>query len=333
MAENLFISNFKQVLMTANYKNILPLRTFNGRLVAAVLFILLVVAADYFIGKVMKHFYQAQSSGYDYGTRYSIEETKADILIFGASRAQQQYNPQFIEDSLQMTCYNVGRDGMPFFYHYAVLQGVLKRYTPKIILLDCEYSVLKKSESSYERLSPLLPFYKDHPELRSVIELRGPFEKYKLLSNIYPYNSLMFKIAAGNRASGKKKNETIKGYMPLTHSLDEPIKTIDYTNAYELDTLKVNMLQAFIDDCKKRNIQLFIICSPYYINSIGTDYSIQVVKEKAAANNVDFLDYSKEKAFLSNSKLFDDTVHVNFTGSKLFSSMIARDIKTKIIHK
>lgn len=316
--------------MAGNLSSTSNSKIFNTRLAAIVFFIALVVAADYCTGGIIKHFYQSQSSGYDYGTRYSIEETKADVLIFGASRAQQQYNPEFIEDSLQMSCYNVGRDGMPFFYHYAVLQGVLKRYTPKVILLDCEYAVLKKSESSYDRLSCLLPFYRDHPEIRPIIELRGPFEKYKLMSQIYPYNSLLFKIASGNRPSGKKDNETIKGYIPLTHSLDEPIKTIDYRDPYELDTLKVNMLQAFIDDCKKRNIQLFIVCSPYYINSIGTDYSIQVVKEKAAANKVDFLDYSQEKIFQTNSKLFDDTVHVNFTGSKIFSSMIAGEIKKKI---
>ena len=316
--------------MSDNNKGIFKRKNYANSLVVAILFFALVILADYSIGKVLNYFYFRQTSGWDYGTKYSIEDTKADVLIFGASRAQQQYNPEFIEDSLHLTCYNVGRDGMPFFYHYAVLQGVLKRYSPKIILLDCEYGVLKKSESSYERISCLLPFYKGHPEMRSIIELRSPFEKYKLLSQIYPYNSLMFKIAAGNLASGKKKNETIKGYMPLTRSLDEPIKTIDYTKSYELDTLKINMLQSFIDDCKKRDIKLFILCSPYYINPVGTDYSIKIVKEKAAANNIDFLDYSTEKIFLSNSKLFDDTVHVNTTGSKIFSSMLAVDLKKKI---
>ena len=316
--------------MAANNKKILKRKNYRNSLGATILFFALLIAADYFTGKVLHHLFFRQTSGWDYETKYSIEDTKADVLIFGASRAQQQYNPEYIEDSLQLTCYNVGRDGMPFFYHYAVLQAVLKRYSPKIILLDCEYGVLKKTESSYERISCLLPYYKSHPEMRSIIELRGPFEKYKLFSQIYPYNSLMFKIASGNLPSSKKKNETIKGYIPLTRSLNEPIKTIDYTETYELDTVKINMLQSFIDDCKKRNIKLFILCSPYYINPVGTDYSIKVIKEKAAANNIDFIDYSTEKIFLNNSKLFDDTVHVNTTGSKIFSSMLAAELKKKI---
>jgi hypothetical protein len=302
-------------------------------LVTVVLFLALLITADFITGSILKYLYFRQSSGWDYGTKYSIEDTRSDVLIFGASRAQQQYIPDFIEDSLGLSCYNIGRDGMPLFYHYAVLQGVLKRYTPKVILLDCEYGVLKKSESSYERLSCLLPFYKTHPEMRSIIELRSPFEKYKLQSHTYPYNSLIFKVLAGNLPSGKKKNATNKGYIQLNNSLNEPIKTIDYTEKYELDSLKVSMLQSFIDDCKKRDIKLFLLCSPYYINPIGTDYSMTVIQESALTNKIDWMDYSKKELFTSNSKLFDDTVHVNFTGAKIFSAMLAGDLKQKLHSK
>ena len=311
--------------------SILRKRDYRYYLIRVISFLVLVIVADKITGSILNYLYRGQKSGWDYETKYSIENAKADVLIFGASRAQQQYIPLSIEDSLHMTCYNVGRDGTPFFYHYAVLQGVLKRYTPKIIILDCEYGVLKNSSSSYDRLSCLLPLYKDHPEIRPVVELRSPFEKYKLLSRTYPYNSLIFKIAAGNLESSKAKNETIKGYLKLTRSLNEPIKTIDYTfDKYELDSLKVKMLQSFIDDCKQRNIKLFLICSPYYINSIGTDHSLEIVKEKAKENYLDYLDYSKDQYFERSPQLFDDTVHVNFTGAKIFSAIVAGDIKKKI---
>ena len=319
--------------MTNNNQTGLKKKGYPYYLLNIVLFIALIIAADFIAGRVLKYFYFHQASGWDYETKYSVEDTKADVLIFGASRAQQQYIPTFIEDSLHLSCYNVGRDGMPFFYHYAVLQAVLKRYTPKMILLDCEYGTLKKTESSYERLSCLLPFYKNHPEMRSVIELRSPFEKYKLLSQTYPYNSLIFKILSGNLESGKKKNVTIKGYLALTRSLDEPMRPVNFTEKYELDTVKVNMLRSFINDCKERNIPLYLVVSPYYINPIGNDYSDTITRQIASSNKVDFLDYSKREIFTSNSKLFDDTVHVNTTGAKIFSAMLAGDLKQKLITK
>lgn len=302
-------------------------------LLQVVLFILLAAATDFVAGSILKYFYNRQSSGWEYGTRYSLEETKADVLIFGASRAQQQYIPTYIEDSLHLTCYNVGRDGTPFFYHYAVLQAVLKRYTPKMIILDCEYAALKKTITSYERLSPLLPLYNDHPEIRPVIELRSPFEKYKFISHIYPYNSMIFKIAVGNLPSNKTKQEDIKGYVPMKGSLNEPLKTIDHTGKYELDSIKVNMLRLFIEECQQRNIALYFVCPPYYLNTIGTDYSFALTKEIAAEKKVEFIDYSKDSIFLKSPQFFDDTVHVNFTGAKIFSAKFAGDLKKRVNSK
>lgn len=299
-------------------------------LLQVVLFIALVAAADLIVGKILKHFYNRQSSGWEYSTRYSAEETKADVLIFGASRAQQQYNPTYFEDTLHLSCYNVGRDGTSFFYHYAMLQGVLKRYTPKVIILDCEYAALKKSALSYERLSILLPLYKDHPEMQPIISMRSPFEKYKFISSIYPYNSMLFKIAVANLESNKKEKEDIKGYVPLHNSLKEPIKTFDYTEKYELDSIKVRMLRSFIDECSSRNIKLYFVCAPYYMKTTGTDYSLALTQQIAEEKNIPFIDYSKDTTYFNAPHLFDDTVHLNMAGSKIFSEDLAAKIRKDI---
>lgn len=307
-------------------------KTFNKKhwssyLLQAAVFLVMVFVADLLVGSILKYFYKRQSSGWEYATRYSMEETKADVLVFGASRAQQQYIPTYIEDSLHLTCYNVGRDGTPFFYHYAMLQAVLKRYTPKMIILDCEYAALKKSSTSYERLSPLLPLYEDHPEIQPIVQLRSPFEKYKFISHIYPYNSMMFKIAIANLESNKKDKEDIKGYIPMTGSLHEPLKTIDISVAYQLDPIKIDMFRKFVDECLQRKIELYIVCPPYYMNTVGTDTSFALCRTIAAEKNIRFIDYSKDSLFLKSPQLFDDTVHVNFNGAKIFSQKIAGDLK------
>jgi hypothetical protein len=302
-------------------------KSFSHPLLQAVVFIALVWCTDFIAGKLLRHFYRRQSSGWEYATRYSAEETKADLLIFGASRAQQQYIPTSFEDTLHLTGYNVGRDGTSFFYHYAMLQAVLKRYTPKVILLDCEYGAMKNAAASYDRLSVLLPLYKDHPEMQSTIDLRSPFEKYKFTSNIYPYNSMLFKIAVANLSSNKEEKEDIKGYMPLHKSLNEPIKTFDYTKNYELDTVKVNMLKSFIDECKSRSIKLYLVCTPYYMKINGYDHSLAVTQQIAAEKHIPFIDYSKDSFYFNRPQLFDDTVHLNMTGAKIFCSDLASKLK------
>ena len=173
-------------------------------LVKLFLFLIIVFLLDFATGSILKYLYYKQDSGLLYRTTYAIDSTKADVLIFGASRANHHYYPGAFEKRLHMSCYNAGRDGNDIFYHYAILQGVLKRYTPKIAILDFAREEFFKNQESYDRLSSLLPYYDRHPEMRSIIQLKSPYEKYKLLSKIYPYNSLIFTIAVGNTGFNKK---------------------------------------------------------------------------------------------------------------------------------
>ena len=143
-----------------------------------VLFITLVFF-DFIIGSLLNIFYFKQESGLQYRTTYSIEKTTADLLIFGSSTANHNYHPGIFQNRLNMSYYNVGRDGKSIFYHYAVLEAVLKRYTPKMIIYDFDEHEFSKDQESYDRLSSFLPYYKKHPEIRSIVDLKSPYEKYK----------------------------------------------------------------------------------------------------------------------------------------------------------
>jgi hypothetical protein len=102
------------------------------RFIARVLFVFIIVMImDFGIGRVLKAFYFKQTSGIDYRTTYSIDKTRADVLIFGSSTAIHDYIPGTIEKRLNLSTYNVGRDGISILYDYAVLKTILKRYTPK----------------------------------------------------------------------------------------------------------------------------------------------------------------------------------------------------------
>ena len=310
--------------MAIVFKNITATKGYQYLIFKIAVFMLLVFFADFLFGGIFHYYYIKQSSGWEYRTRYSIEETRAEVLIFGASRAQQQYNPDYFEKKLGLTSYNVGRDGEPVFYYFSLLNGILKRYTPKIIILDVENNVFKESQDSYDRLSILLPYYSTHPEMRAVIELKSPLEKLKLQSRLYPFNSMLFKIAIGNTEYNKRRFEDIKGYVPLNRALDEGIRIVDFSKiSYPIDTNKVNCYRSFIKDCIEANVKLYLVCSPYFSRTIGEDTSMAIAKKVAAENKIDFLDYSKDKIFLSNSKLFDDTIHVNSTGSAIFSNRLA----------
>ncbi len=289
-------------------------------------FFAVVFLLDFVIGNLLKKFYFRQESGYDFLTTHSLENAKADIVIFGSSRAVNLFNPNIFKKETGMTCYNAGRVGEPIFYHYAVLKSSLKRYKPKMILLSFDAGNFSIKQDAYDKLAVLLPYYNTHPELHSIVELKGPHEKVKLGSNIYPYNSLLLSMITGNSAYGKKKYSSPDGFFPLKKTFAGPLQTFDYSTEKELDSIKINTYRSFIKECINSNIQLVIVCPPYMINSIGTDASIIEGKKVAQEYNINFLDYTKDTFFTKRMALFADFRHLNEKGVELFTKKVIADI-------
>ena len=286
----------------------------------------IVIILDFMIGGILNIFYFKQKSGIQYRTTYSIEKTTADLLIFGSSTANHNYQPEVFKSRINLSYYNTGRDGTPIFYHYAVLKAVLKRYAPKMIIYDFDVHEFKKDQGSYDRLSFLLPYYQTHPEIRSIVDLKSPYEKYKLLSKIYPFNSSIFTIILGNTKFNSKKREDINGYVPLTNVWNESIKDSKTFLNYELDSNEIKIYESFIKDCINLKIKLYIICPPLFIKPDYVSSSIVLGKEIANKYNVRFLDFSKDSAILNNPKLFADISHLNDDGAKVFSNKVIDSI-------
>ena len=151
-------------------------------LIKAGLFFLLFFILDFTTGSLLRFFYYRQEVGNDYQATLAIDSTKADIVIFGSSRAANLFDTEIFAKRLNMSCFNTGRYGYPIFYHYALLKAVTKRYIPKIAILSFDAGNFSVNQEAYDRLSSLLPYYKNHPEIRSIVDLKGPYEKIKMLS-------------------------------------------------------------------------------------------------------------------------------------------------------
>jgi hypothetical protein len=291
--------------------------------------LLIVAILDFAIGKALRYFYFREKVGREYRATFSIDKTNADILVFGASRAYQHYDPIIIQDSLKMSCYNTGCYGQSILYSYATLKAVLKRYTPKMIILDVEVGDFKVDQDAYDRLSFLLPYYKDHKEMRSVIESRGPFEKLKLVSSIYPFNSNILMIAGGNSEYFMKPDKDINGYKPGEGEW-KGREEIDRPRPYALDNYKVNAYRFFIKDCENKHIKLFIVCSPLFDEFARPDYTISLMQRIAQNHHICFINFVYDRFFTGNNELFKDKIHLNEKGSKIYTTVVMHKIKESL---
>jgi len=281
--------------------------------------------ADQITGRFLRKYYFSQVAGTAYRTTYAIDSTYAELLVFGSSRANHHYVPDIFENKLKMSFYNAGQDGSSILYYYAVFKTILTRYNPKIVIMDINPSELYYSKESYDRLSSLLPYYKDHPEVRSIVKLRSPYENYKLLSAIYPFNSNLFSIGIGNMELNKSRRGDYKGYVPLLNQMKDTILYNLQVTHGAIDRNKVFALKSIAQICKKNNISLLLTYSPIFLKVLP-DETNRIIEQLAKENNITFLNYANYSFFMEHPAYFQDRSHLNKDGAMAFSQMVAKQM-------
>ncbi|MDF4201838.1 hypothetical protein PXD56_02655 [Maribacter sp. SA7] len=283
--------------------------------------IIIVFVLDFAVGESLEYFYFKQTSGFQYRTTYSMEKTNEDILVFGSSRANHHYKPSVFKKKLNSSFYNTGRDGNFIFYQTAVLKSILKRYKPKLILYDFtgEFNI---NQTDYDRLSSLLPYYKNHSEIRNIVNLRSQYEPVKNFSRIYPYNSTIGNIAIGNININGLRTKDKNGYVPLYGEWKEPLKMRDIIKFEKTDKNKINVFKDFLSLCKENGIAVMVIVSPVYY-TYDKDYSLELCEEICNEYKIPFFNFTKNQDFLESPYLFDDVSHLNDKGATLFSEKVA----------
>jgi hypothetical protein len=294
-------------------------------LIRVVAFLLLLFVLDIAVGNILRKAYFSQKYGVLSRITYAIDKTKAEGLVMGSSRASHHFITDSLTSFKKLPFYNMGKDGQSIFYHYAMLKCVLERYTPKIIVLDLLNDELYNKSESYDRLSELLPYCRDHAALSFVEPLRGPFEKYKMTSQIYPFNSLLISIASGNSSISKNRFVEHNGYLPLFGEFQGELEESQPTIEKEIDPHKLAIYNLFIKDCKAHKIKLYITISPY-LKLLPENSSTKLIENIARKNDVPFYNFSNDGHFVQHRKFFWDPGHLNNEGALLFTKLISQSI-------
>ncbi len=304
-------------------------------------FLIVIALADQLAGLVLRKLYFTQNTGLSANLNYSLQDCKADILIFGNSRAQHHYDSRILSDCLQMSCFNAGLDGgHSILLPYAQTKVITERYIPKIIILEFYLDGIAHLAGNYDRLSVLLPYYEKYPELHSIIQLRSPYEKVKLLSAIYPFNSDLIDIIRLNKKTTLSAKQDFEGYVPLKNKILNAgmLKTVTgILTQPVVDTNMVIALKDIIRLCKEKYISLYIFTSPVFHNisekpgplSLAAKQSLEIILQ----NKVNYFDFSFDSSFAEHPEWFDDKVHLNAYGATKYSQMIGELIKKRELHK
>jgi hypothetical protein len=306
-----------------------------SRFLQFVVFILLLVFIDQITGRIMRSMYFHQKAGQARNLNYVFSECRSPVLVFGNSRAQHHYDTRILSDSLGMDCFNAGQDGgHSILLAYAQISILLQRFAPRIIILEFDPVSVEYRKEDYEKLSILLPYYKEYPSIRPLIEKRDDFEKVKFLSASYPFNSDLVNIIRYNTNTYAARKKDINGYIPMgdrqiqaaqarTKSVNEQPNPVDQN--------KLDALKKIIEICNNEHVFLVVCNSPIYHPrdedpdsvTYPAKLAIRLMKEQGAC----YLDFSYDPAFLGRNDLFSDNLHLNLTGATMYSGIIAGWLK------
>lgn len=289
------------------------------------LFLSIIIVADKLFGMVMDSVLDATEKG-DWGrNNYIFNDLKSDVVILGSSRAIHHYNPQIFTDTLGMSCYNCGEDGMGIFLMYARYKAISQRYCPQLIIYEVlpGFDILSEKDN-LKYLKYLRPYH-GIASVDSVINAISPLESLKLLSDGYRYNSCFVDIIA-QRLS--KDSETAKdySYSPLFKQMDYELNV---ENAeVETDLIKISYLEDLIKCCKTHGTMLIFTASPVY--KPISDNGFMSLKQLCKTYNVPFINHYGDTLYSNESSYFADATHLNKKGADSFASQLASQIKEYI---
>ena len=293
--------------------------------------IIITLIADRAIYYAIKPFYKRATTTDEFKLNAVMYRMNDPVIFMGSSRCHHNYVPSIIGDTLQTGVYNAGLWGARnIYFQYAVLCNILERYTPQTICLELHpVDYLQTPFSKLDKVGNLTPFINYSAGCDEVLKKAGLYYKCEV-SCLYRYNSDFANILMGNFT--KRSFEADKGYKALSGELDiKTGKTTPEEFPFPVDEDKLHYLQAFIDKCKEKKIQLIFLFAPMYAVENTTIFNIP--DSMAKKNGILFINHYNLEGITGHTEYYYDFGHLNETGAKKYSSFIASELKQYIIKK
>lgn len=289
-----------------------------------------VAVVDTILGRVLDCMLPQISNQGDTGkTYYSLYDVDTPIVIVGSSRAVHHYVAKMMEDSLGLPAYNVARDGCFFSYNCCVINSIMDRYTPELIIWENGIDYLY--DGVEDPLESLYPYYGRNEWVTRTIKAELPWtECIRLNSRIYQYNSLIHRILMRYCKRSSFTNDDIeKGYLPLkpkTLKKALELKRVESKDA-KLSEIKVECFHSILERAQKRGVKMVVVESPMYrLCDVNGESAIRM-KSICDEFGALFLDNSQLPEYLDHPEYFNDATHMNADGAERYTRLVLNQIE------
>lgn len=258
-------------------------------------------------------------------------EISEEIIVFGSSRGARNIIAGQIEDSLNLSVYNLSYPGSNIEFHEFLLRSLIRfNKKPNTVLLAIdEPGELLQSESLKFRFDRLYPLAK-YKYINNEMIARG--EK-SFLSKIL----ILSRINKRNFDIRKKRFSAVDtiiecGSMPISFHREDRTFNFDncaqhYQKKEELDSKVVAFLK-FQDLCLENGIKLILVFSPNF--HIPNSEFEQRIKQ-LTPRNVHYFIYNTTNGIYKNKSYYYDEGHLAINGAVIFTNELIEFLRVEII--
>lgn len=297
------------------YKSILKLCR------SVLIVVVLVAIVDIAVGYVMDWMLPRTGNKGDLClTNLGVNIIETPIVIVGSSRASHHYDPRIFADSLGKATYNVGTDGCFFTHNCCVINSILERYSPELIIWEFEPSYL--FEHSADDITSMYLYYNKRDYITKTLnEVLPRGEVIKLNSDIYRYNSKFIRVLTRYLQNNSTPDE-YSGYEPSApKTLKEPLSLVEKNSSptSAIDSSKLYRFKETFENAKTKGVKIVLVNSPKY--AIDTNvYMTDTVTNLCQEQEVTFIDCSQ--LYINHPEYFNDATHLNSMGADLYTKYI-----------
>ena len=212
---------------------------------------------------------------------------------------------------------------------------------PKIVLQIVSNSTLSKKQElyGYMKFAP----YLGYDQIKKVTKTYKGFSFFDYYFPFIRYSgtpALVINGLLNNVGIDFEKDTKYKGYLESNNNWDNSFDEFEKANKdgiiMKMDVQSIKLFENYIVECKKNNIDIYLVYPPTYKNSHkyikNRDEIISYYTIISEKYQVPFLDYSNNVLSYS-TEYFYNSQHLNKKGTKLFTKELSEDIKARTHNK
>jgi hypothetical protein len=282
--------------------------------------------------------YEANYSGPQDGTlNYYLKTQTSDTLLVGSSCVLHHLIPSYFGKNT----FNLSCQTRYLGYQTAIIEILNQenKLPSNVLLFHIGPEDIHENNKAkiMEQIHGLRYYYDKNSFVKKEINETSKFEFLKYYVSSFRHNGRVIELI-NKTIYNENDYPHQKGFLPLKATGSNKKRLAATARENEIDefytpkTVNSEALQFILrvqEICKKKNIKLIVMTSPYLNPPINIIRSSKYLEKFLHDNKIDYLNYLKKTdSSLLQSNLWYDNFHLNSEGAKVFSRIVKKDMKS-----